>query len=60
MNRMHVKGDKYKIALYDMVHRYVQNNRHRLTIIRVFLYGQMFIFIVSLGSNGFCDRHNHS
>jgi hypothetical protein len=42
------------MASYDMVHRYVRNNDHKLTIIWVILYGQKFMLcIISLGSNGY-------
>jgi hypothetical protein len=30
---MHIKDEEYLIALYDMVHRYMQDNIHGLTII---------------------------
>jgi hypothetical protein len=43
-----------------MVHQYVRDNDHELTIIHVIFYGQKFIFMVSLGSNGSCDRRNYA
>jgi hypothetical protein len=42
-----------------MIHQYVQDNGHMLTITQVVLYGQMFVVIDNLGSNDF-RRHNHA
>jgi hypothetical protein len=43
-----------------MIHRYVRDNVHELTIMQVVLYDQMYIFIVSLGPNVFGDQCNHA
>jgi hypothetical protein len=43
-----------------MVHRYVWDKGHELTIVHAFLYGQMFILMYGLESNSSYDRHNHA
>jgi hypothetical protein len=43
-----------------MVHWYVWNDGHVLTIVQVILYGQRFAVMVSLGSNGSYGWCNHA
>jgi hypothetical protein len=57
---MHVKDDEYIIGSYGMVHWYVRDNEHGLTIIQVVLYGQRFVVMVDLGSNGSSYRRYHA
>jgi hypothetical protein len=47
---MHVKYKQDNFALYDMVHRYVWDNGHRLTIYVNFMV--KCVYYIGLGSDG--------
>jgi hypothetical protein len=56
---MHVKYSENFITSYDMIHWYVQDNGHRLTIQVNLMVKGLFIFMFDFGSNGYFLTKHH-